>query len=171
MIGNLSLAGRVFVGGGKSTTVCRGPRYNLASFRLVKPKGLNSAARPPMKPPTNTAKVAAGVSPRQGAWYPFVAGQLTGAADVGAGGISGYGLKARISNMTNPWYGIAGLRGVAEERLKDPARLPLLIAIDAFINETTAWPTISSRTPITLRAGDSAPRAASPARPPLRAGR
>ena len=49
-----------------------------------------------------------------------------------------YGLKARISNMTNPLYGIAGLRGVAEEGLKDPARLPLFIAIDAFINETTA---------------------------------
>ena len=40
--------------------------------------------------------------------------------------------------MTNPFYGIAGLRGVAEEKLKDPARLPLFIAIDAFMNETTA---------------------------------
>ena len=40
--------------------------------------------------------------------------------------------------MTNPFYGIAGLRAVAEEKLKDPARLPLFIAIDAFMNETTA---------------------------------
>lgn len=40
--------------------------------------------------------------------------------------------------MTNPMYGIPGLRGVAEARLKDPARLPLFIAIDAFMNETTA---------------------------------
>ena len=40
--------------------------------------------------------------------------------------------------MTNPFYGIAGLRGVAEEKLKRSCRLPLFIAIDAFMNETTA---------------------------------
>ncbi|MGP2750595.1 molybdopterin dinucleotide binding domain-containing protein, partial [Serratia marcescens] len=67
----------------------------------------------------------------------FVAGQLTELLTSALAGYP-YGLKAWISNMTNPLYGIAGLRGVAEERLKDPARLPLFIAIDAFINETTA---------------------------------
>ena len=40
--------------------------------------------------------------------------------------------------MTNPLYGIPGLRALAEEKLKDPARLPLFIAIDAYMNETTA---------------------------------
>lgn len=40
--------------------------------------------------------------------------------------------------MTNPLYGVPGLRAVAEEKLKDPQRLPLFIAIDAFMNETTA---------------------------------
>lgn len=47
-------------------------------------------------------------------------------------------LKAWISNMSNPFYGVPGLRAVAEEKLKDPRRLPLFIAIDAFMNETTA---------------------------------
>ncbi|EHP8768726.1 tetrathionate reductase subunit TtrA, partial [Salmonella enterica subsp. enterica serovar Infantis] len=40
--------------------------------------------------------------------------------------------------MSNPFYGVPGLRAVAEEKLKDPRRLPLFIAIDAFMNETTA---------------------------------
>jgi anaerobic selenocysteine-containing dehydrogenase len=40
--------------------------------------------------------------------------------------------------MTNPLYWRARLRAVAEEKLKDPQRLPLFIAIDAFMNETTA---------------------------------
>jgi tetrathionate reductase subunit A len=83
--------------------------------------------------------VAAGQSPfpAKAPWYPFVAGQLT---ELLVSALEGYPypLKAWISNMTNPFYGIAGLRGVAEEKLKDPARLPLFIAIDAFMNETTA---------------------------------
>lgn len=40
--------------------------------------------------------------------------------------------------MTNPVYGIAGIRQVMEEKLKDPKHLPLIIGIDAFMNETTA---------------------------------
>ena len=83
--------------------------------------------------------MAAGQSPfpAKAPWYPFVAGQLT---ELLVSALEGYPypLKAWISNMTNPFYGIAGLRGVAEEKLKDPARLPLFIAIDAFMNETTA---------------------------------
>ena len=74
--------------------------------------------------------------------------------------------------MTNPLYGIAGLRGVAEEGLKDPARLPLFIAIDAFINETTALADyIIPDTHNFESWGFSALGAASPARPLPRAGR
>lgn len=40
--------------------------------------------------------------------------------------------------MTNPLYGVAGLRNLIEEKLQDPRQLPLFIAIDAFMNETTA---------------------------------
>lgn len=142
LIGNMSLSGGVFLGGGQFNGVSDGPRYNLVSFPgQVKPKGLNIAR-------SNTAyetsdeyreKVAAGVSPwpAKAPWYPFVAGQLTELLSSALEGYP-YPLKAWISNMTNPMYGIPGLRGVAEARLKDPARLPLFIAIDAFMNETTA---------------------------------
>jgi tetrathionate reductase subunit A len=142
LIGNLSLEGGVFVGGGKFNGFAEGPRYNLVEFPgLVKPKGLNIARSKAAYETSDEyrEKVAAGVSPwpARAPWYPFVAGQLTELLTSALAGYP-YALKVWISNMTNPLYGIAGLRGVAEERLKDPARLPLFIAIDAFINETTA---------------------------------
>ncbi len=68
---------------------------------------------------------------------PFVAGQLTELLPSALEGYP-YPLKAWITNMTNPLYGVPGLRGVIEESLIDPLRLPLFIAIDAFMNETTA---------------------------------
>ncbi|MGL5953626.1 MAG: molybdopterin dinucleotide binding domain-containing protein, partial [Providencia rustigianii] len=70
-------------------------------------------------------------------WYPFAKGQLT---EQLASALLGYPypLKAWITNMTNPVYGIAGIRQVMEEKLKDPKHLPLIIGIDAFMNETTA---------------------------------
>lgn len=142
LIGNLSLEGGVFVGGGKFNGATDGPRYNMDSFAgKVKPKGLSIARSKTAYESSEEYrnKVAAGQSPfpAKAPWYPFVAGQLT---ELLASALEGYPypLKAWISNMTNPFYGVAGLRGVAEEKLKDPARLPLFIAIDAFMNETTA---------------------------------
>ncbi|WP_312581387.1 tetrathionate reductase subunit TtrA [Atlantibacter hermannii] len=142
LIGNLSLQGGVFVGGGKFNGVTDGPRYNLATFPgMVKPKGLHIARSKAAYESSDEyrQKVAAGQSPfpAKAPWYPFVAGQLTELLPSALNGYP-YPLKAWISNMTNPVYGIAGFRAVAEEQLKDPARLPLFIAIDAFINETTA---------------------------------
>ncbi|EKN5087383.1 tetrathionate reductase subunit TtrA, partial [Yersinia enterocolitica] len=72
-----------------------------------------------------------------GPWYPFVGGQLTEQLAPALAGYP-YRLKAWISHMTNPLYGVAGLRNLIEERLQDPRQLPLFIAIDAFMNETTA---------------------------------
>ncbi len=43
-----------------------------------------------------------------------------------------------LMNKDNPLYGIAGIRQVMEARLKDPQHLPLIIGIDAFMNEITA---------------------------------
>ncbi len=44
LIGNLSLSGGVFVGGGKFNGVSDGPRYNMNSFAgKVKPSGLSIA--------------------------------------------------------------------------------------------------------------------------------
>ncbi|CAM6224222.1 tetrathionate reductase subunit TtrA [Citrobacter sedlakii] len=142
LIGNLSLEGGVFVGGGKFNGATDGPRYNMASFPgKVKPKGLSIARSKTAYESSEEYrdKEAAGRSPfpAKAPWYPFVAGQLTELLSSALEGYP-YPLKAWISNMTNPLYGIPGLRAVAEEKLKDPARLPLFIAIDAYMNETTA---------------------------------
>ena len=142
LIGNLSLQGGVFVGGGRFNGATDGPRYNLESFPgKVKPKGLSIARSKTAYESSEEYrdKVAAGISPfpAKAPWYPFVAGQLTELLSSALEGYP-YPLKAWISNMTNPLYGIPGLRAVAEEKLKDPQRLPLFIAIDAFMNETTA---------------------------------
>lgn len=142
LIGNLSLEGGVFVGGGKFNGATDGPRYNMESFPgKVKPKGLSIARSKTAYESSEEYrnKVAAGVSPfpAKAPWYPFVAGQLTELLTSALEGYP-YPLKAWISNMTNPLYGVPGLRAVAEEKLKDPQRLPLFITIDAFMNETTA---------------------------------
>ncbi|MDN0086033.1 tetrathionate reductase subunit TtrA [Yersinia nurmii] len=142
LIGNLNLKGGVSVGGGKFDGFADGPRYQLASFPgQVKSRGLSlsRSKQPYEKSEEYQKKLAIGEPPypAKGPWYPFVGGQLT---EQLAPALSGYPypLKAWISHMTNPLYGVAGLRGLVEDKLKDPKQLPLFIAIDAFINETTA---------------------------------
>ncbi|WP_343529824.1 tetrathionate reductase subunit TtrA [Yokenella regensburgei] len=142
LIGNMSLEGGVFVGGGKFNGVADGPRYNMQDFPgKLKPKGLNIARSNAAYEESDEykAKTAAGASPfpARAPWYPFVAGQLTELLSCALEGYP-YPLKAWISHMSNPLYGIPGIRAVAEKHLKDPTRLPLFIAIDAFMNETSA---------------------------------
>ena len=142
LLGNMSLSGGVFVGGGKFNGEVNGACYNLEQFPgKVAPKGLNIARSKAdyAKSEEYQQKVAAGQSPwpAKAPWYPFVAGQLTELLPSALDGYP-YPLKAWISNMTNPLYGVPGMRAVIEERLTDPQRLPLFIAVDAFINETTA---------------------------------
>lgn len=142
LLGNMSLNGGVFVGGGKFNGEANGPCYNLEQFPgKVAPKGLNIARSKADYASSEEyqANIAAGQSPwpARAPWYPFVAGQLTELLPSALDGYP-YPLKAWISNMTNPLYGIPGLRAVIEARLADPQRLPLFIAIDAFMNETTA---------------------------------
>ncbi|ADO48400.1 tetrathionate reductase subunit TtrA [[Enterobacter] lignolyticus] len=142
LLGNLSLEGGVFVGGGKFNGLTDGPCYNMTQFPgKVAPKGL-SIARSKTAYETSEEfreKQASGRSPwpAKAPWYPFVAGQLTELLPSALDGYP-YPLKAWISNMTNPLYGVPGLSQTIGERLKDPQRLPLFIAIDAFMNETTA---------------------------------
>ncbi|VAP92284.1 Tetrathionate reductase subunit A [Klebsiella pneumoniae] len=142
LLGNMSLSGGVFVGGGKFNGEVNGPCYNLEQFPgKVMPKGLSIARSKAdyEKSDEYKNKIASGQSPwpATAPWYPFVAGQLTELLPSALEGYP-YPLKAWITNMTNPLYGVPGLRGVIEESLIDPLRLPLFIAIDAFMNETTA---------------------------------
>ncbi len=49
-----------------------------------------------------------------------------------------YGLKALILWSCNPLYGVTGLSGQIEKDLADPKKLPLIVAVDPFINESSA---------------------------------
>ncbi|MGB2079162.1 MAG: molybdopterin dinucleotide binding domain-containing protein, partial [Vibrio sp.] len=49
-----------------------------------------------------------------------------------------YRLKAWINHMANPMYGVPGLTALLKDKLSDPKVLPLIVSVDAFINETTA---------------------------------
>ncbi|HGM5285917.1 TPA: tetrathionate reductase subunit TtrA [Serratia liquefaciens] len=142
LIGNLNLKGGVSVGGGKFKEFADGPRYNLKTFPgMVKPKGLvlSRSKQAYEQSDEYRRKLEQGEKPypARGPWYPFVAGQFTEQLAPALMGYP-YPLKAWISHMGNPLYGVAGLREVVERRLKDPRQLPLFIAIDAFINETSA---------------------------------
>lgn len=142
LIGNLNLKGGVSVGGGKFNGATDGPCYKMDSFAgKIKPKGmvLSRSNEVYEKSEEYQTRVAAGQSPypAKAPWYPFAKGQLTEQLGSALAGYP-YPLKAWITNMTNPLYGIAGIRQVMEEKLKDPQHLPLIIGIDAFMNETTA---------------------------------
>lgn len=108
MIGNLNLKGGVSVGGGKFDGFADGPRYQLATF---------AGMVKPKGLPLSRSKQPYEKSEE----YQQKIQQ----------GQSGYPARG-------PLYGVAGLRNLIEERLQDPGQLPLFIAIDAFMNETTA---------------------------------
>lgn len=141
MIGNMNKKGGMSVSGGKFKDFAPGPRYNLATFPdMVKPKGTNLARskRAYEKSSEFKRKAAQGSPyPARAAWYPFVGGQMSEMITSALQGYP-YSLKAWISHMTNPLYGLTGIHHIAEEKLRDPKVLPLFIAVDAFMNETTA---------------------------------
>lgn len=142
MVGNMNRKGGMSVSAGKFKDFGDGPRYHLGTFAgQVKATGTNLARS--KKAYENSSeyqqKVAKGENPypARGSWFPFTGGQMTEMLGSALQGYP-YPLKAWICHMTNPVYGLAGAQTLLVERLKDPNVLPLFIAIDAFINETTA---------------------------------
>lgn len=142
LIGNMNFKGGMHVNGGKYADYAAGPRYDFTSFDgMVQPKGImiGRAKRPYESSTEYKEKRARGENPYPASrpWYPFAGGQATEML-TSALNADPYPLKAWISNMTNPVYGITGFRQLLLDKLKDPQVLPLFIAVDAFINETTA---------------------------------
>lgn len=142
MIGNMNHKGGMLVNGGKFAEYAPGPRYNMVDFEgKVAPKGMMLArAKKPYETSTEfKLKKERGENPYPAdrPWYPFAGGQ---SSEVLISALAGdpYPLKAWISHLTNPVYGISGFRQLLLDKLKDPKVLPLFIAIDAFMNETTA---------------------------------
>lgn len=143
LVGNLNARGGTALAGGHFPEFGKGPRYNLKGFPgMVKPKGVFfSRSRFPYEKTTEyRRKVADGGNPypARAPWYPFSPPILT---EHLASALEGYPYPAKvwINHLANPLYGQAGLRGAIAERLKDPSRLPLIVGVDSFINETNAF--------------------------------
>ena len=142
LIGNWNWKGGVSVSGGAFPAFGKGPRYNMKKFPdMVKPKGvfLSRSKFPYKKTSEFKRRTAAGESPypTKAPWYPFSPPIFTEYLTSHFDGYP-YKLKAMISFMTNPLYGQAGLNAAIGEKMKDPKELGLYVAIDGFINETSA---------------------------------
>lgn len=142
LIGNLNWKGGTIFGGGRFPDEQDGPRYKLASFPgAVKPSGTAISRPVPYEKSSEfKAKKEAGKPyPAKAPWYPN-APQLT-TEYLTSGVVDGYPypLKALFLWNSNPVYGIPGLRAAVEAKLKDPKALPLIVAIDPFINESSAF--------------------------------
>lgn len=142
LVGNLNHKGGVSVSGGKFPDFGGGPRYNLKGFpNSNKPGGLSISRSRKVYEESEEYKTlkAQGKNPypAKAPWYPFAGGQLTEQVASAASGYP-YKVKAWINCMANPVYGIAGMRNVLVDKLKDPKNIPLFVSIDAFMNETTA---------------------------------
>ncbi|MGQ9367822.1 molybdopterin-dependent oxidoreductase [Azospirillum sp. ST 5-10] len=142
LIGNLNWKGGTIFGGGRFPDEQDGPRYKLASFPgQAKPSGIPISRPVPYEKSSEfKAKTAAGKPyPAQAPWYPN-APQLT-TEYLTSGVVDGYPypLKALFLWNSNPVYGIPGVRAAVEATLRDPKALPLIVAIDPFVNESSAF--------------------------------
>lgn len=141
LVGNLNVKGGLVLDAGPFGPFGPGPRYDFRFPGQKAPQGLalSRTRMPYEKSSEYKQRVAAGEDPypTKAPWYPIVGGLST---EMVAAGIAGYPYKAKawINHMGNPMYGIAGLRNTLYEDLCDPKKLPLIICIDPFINETTA---------------------------------
>lgn len=141
LIGNLNRQGGTLVSGGSFKDIGEGPRYNLESFAgAIKPSGMPLGRNVPYEKTSEfKRKKADGKAyPAQAPWYPNAPGL---ASEWLTGAVNGYPytLKALILWSCNPLYGITGLRAQIEKDMADPKKLPLIVAVDPFINETNAF--------------------------------
>ena len=141
LLGNINWKGGFVANGGGFKDNGEGPRYNLDSFAgMVKPSGTPLGRNVPYEKTAEfaTRKAADKPYPATAPWFPNAPGLTT---ELLPGGISGYpyALKALILWSSNPLYGVTGLRNKIAKDLADPKKLPLIISIDPFINESNAY--------------------------------
>ncbi len=141
LLGNINWKGGFVANGGGFKDDGEGPRYNLDSFEgMVKPAGTPLGRNVPYEKTSEFAarKAAGKPYPAAAPWFPNAPGLTT---ELLPGGLSGYpyGLKALVLWSSNPVYGIPGMRKRVEQGLADPKKLPLIVSIDPFINESNAF--------------------------------
>ncbi|HYH23168.1 MAG TPA: molybdopterin dinucleotide binding domain-containing protein [Azospirillum sp.] len=142
LLGNLNWKGGTIFGGGRFPDEQDGPRYKLATFPGQVTFSGTAISRPvPYEKSSEfKAKKAAGKPyPAKAPWYPNAPQLTTEYLTSGVAEGYPYRLKALFLWNSNPVYGIPGMRAAVEATLKDPKALPLIVAIDPFINETTAF--------------------------------
>ncbi len=140
LIGNLNRKGGTLInaGGFKEED---GPRYQLSGFDgQIKPQGVFLGRNMPYEKSSEfkRKKESGTPYPAEQPWYP-TAPQLATEWLHSALTRYPYGLDALLLWSTNPVYGIPGLRPLAEKTLGDPQVIPLVVAVDCFINETSAF--------------------------------
>jgi len=142
MVGNLNYKGGMSAGGGRYTDFV-GAKYNLLGFPgKVKTKGLriDRARIAYEKTKEYKDKVANGQNPypARDSWYPLT-NALESEMIFNSAKEYPYKLGALISWNANFVYGQSGAEHL-KELLKEPkAAVPLFIAIDPFINETSRF--------------------------------
>jgi tetrathionate reductase subunit A len=139
LLGNLNVKGGTFVSGGGFNPYV-GPRYKFEFAGAVKPSGVPLSRNFPYERTTEfkRKKEAGKPYPADAPWF-STAGQLS--TEWFSAALSGYpySIDALILWSSNPVYGIPGVRPIAEKTLGDPKKIPLLIAVDPFINESSAF--------------------------------
>lgn len=142
LIGNLNVKGGWVMDAGPFGPFGPGPRYNFAQFKgAVKPRGvpLSRNRFPYERTSEFKRRKEAGENPypARAPWYPAVGGL---SSEMLAAGLLGYPypVKAWINHISNPVYAMCGFENTLVDALKDPAKLPLFIAVNPFINETAA---------------------------------
>ncbi len=142
LIGNLNWKGGTLRNGGGFKEDGEGPRYNLAAFPgQTKPGGTPLGRNVPYEKSAEFARrKAAGEKPYPASlpWYPNAPGLTTQWLPAALAG-NPYPLKALVLWSSNPVYGVTGLRAQVEKELADPKKLPLIVSIDPFINESNAF--------------------------------
>lgn len=142
LVGNLNVKGGLVLDAGPFGPFGPGPRYDFRFKGQAQPKGLALSRNrlPYEKSSEYKRRVAAGQNPypAPAPWYPTVGGALS--SELIASGMAGYPYKAKawINHMGNFLYGIAGMRNAMYDDLCDPKKLPLIVSIEPFINETSA---------------------------------
>lgn len=141
LLGNLNWKGGTISGGGRFPEGGDGPRYKMASFPgAMKPSGIRLDRNVPYERSSEfKAKKEAGKPyPAKAPWYPTAPGLTTEWMSSALVDGYPYPVKALLLWNANPVYGIPGAHRFTA-KLADPKTVPLIVAVDPFINETTAY--------------------------------
>ncbi|RYA24728.1 tetrathionate reductase subunit TtrA [Malaciobacter halophilus] len=142
MIGNLNYKGGMSAGGGRYKDF-KGSKYNLISYDgKIKPKGyrIDKTRVAYEKTAEYKQKLSQGKNPypAKDTWYPFT-NALESEIVTNSANDYPYKLKALISWNANFIYGQSGMQNIKKLLENPKTSIPLIIAIDPFINETSQY--------------------------------